>query len=791
MNAMKNLRFAVCAAVVASASVVGATVRYVDNATGDDSSDGTATPCKTLKGAVDKAAAGDEIVLLRGTQKLGGTVTVDKAVSIRGEGKTGETLIDEANSANQLLLTASGTCVSDLTFYRLGAIQAVQLLSDSEITRVDFTGYYPANVFSDNACPLYVTNGLVTCCAITNNTSIRNASGTAGIWVKGMATIENCLIANNRNAGTSEATGVLNIVVPKTLAESPVVRNCTIVNNSVGCRAAIYVREDYDTLCYAKFYNNIVFGNENSSSGAAANYALYWNRPQPNWIGNCVTPLTNLPANGGNFTDDPLLMSDGIHLSSESPCRGAARTGQDADGVDYAAATDFDGKDRGQSPSLGAFEYAEIVLPIILNLSASAETAYCPETIVVTCAVSGDYVAPLSYAWDFDNDGTVDATTAVAEISAAGTYVGPSVTVTDANGKTQTGSLPGTYTVIQLASDTIYVDTTGDDGNSGDADHPVKTLAKAVELAPEGSDVIVRRGTHSLASSVTVDKILTIRGEGKASETVIEDGHSSRTILISSDRVKLCNLTFAQLGGVPAVLQTGAATISNVVFTGYYPYNAAADNACVVKITKGRMTGCVFTANKSVRNHSGTAGAWVQGDSVVENCLFACNTNTANSAGTGVLYVNSETSVIRNCTVVDNVVEVRGAVYSHETDYYNQVRPAFHNNIFYNNANAAGETKNFALYAEVGNTTADWKGNCTSPIAKLPANVGNIDADPLFKDGDPLRLSDLSPCRDTGLTALGPVASADILGNPRVVGAAIDIGCVEWQPPNGLILIFK
>jgi hypothetical protein len=98
-------------------------------------------------------------------------------------------------------------------------------------------------------------------------------------------------------------------------------------------------------------------------------------------------------------------------------------------------------------------------------------------------------------------------------------------------------------------------------------------------------------------------------------------------------------------------------------------------------------------------------------------------------------------------------------------------------------------------------TYSDVAGGCTTATYCTSDETGNIDADPLFVNADPdageidLRLQDGSPCIDTGSNAALPADVADLDGdgdtdepvpldldgNPRVVGASVDMGAYEVQ----------
>ena len=85
---------------------------------------------------------------------------------------------------------------------------------------------------------------------------------------------------------------------------------------------------------------------------------------------------------------------------------------------------------------------------------------------------------------------------------------------------------------------------------------------------------------------------------------------------------------------------------------------------------------------------------------------------------------------------------------------------------------------------------AKQRGRVVVPVSA--SGAGNITGDPLLVDltaGD-YRLTEVSPCRDTGDTALIYWPS-DLENNPRVQGDAVDMGAYEFQIPGGSVLIVR
>jgi hypothetical protein len=199
------------------------------------------------------------------------------------------------------------------------------------------------------------------------------------------------------------------------------------------------------------------------------------------------------------------------------------------------------------------------------------------------------------------------------------------------------------------------------------------------------------------------------------------------------------------------------------------------------------IANCFFKSNKVVL---GAAGVYVYTNSnpFFYNCVFQGNyvgTTTTDGGGGGAILnaVNSAPQYI-NCTISGNFANTGGAVYN-----LNNAQPIFYNSIIWQNKS----TKTLPISSD--GTSGMTYFNCLVQGINLTSSLGSLDgtitpiAGVFTMNDDPtlapqatgiLTLVTGSPAIDKGNN--GYLANVtDIAGNPRFVGADVDMGAYEFQ----------
>ena len=166
----------------------------------------------------------------------------------------------------------------------------------------------------------------------------------------------------------------------------------------------------------------------------------------------------------------------------------------------------------------------------------------------------------------------------------------------------------------------------------------------------------------------------------------------------------------------------------------------------------------------------------------VTNAVFLSNSSMVENGG--AIYNVSSAPVITNATFAKNSSPSAGAAILN-----NHSDPALTNVIVWGNTPASGQIDNINSVAVIGHSLIQGSGGSGAGWdASFGADIGgNLDSDPLFVDlssGD-LHLGQWSPAIDSGDDLAPNLPQTDLDGNPRIVGAAADMGAYEYAVATG------
>lgn len=768
---------------IAVAPAGGFVIHVSPTGDGTDPYAGFATGYSTVQAAVAAAQPGEKVVMDKATFVLTSALTVDKAITLCGAGENWETVLD-GNKAQSMTVKASGALLHNFTFTNMGSqwsgAGGLTLSGASVISNV--VARQNGNKW-DNAGTRFVwtvSAGLITHCWSTNNVMPNNA----GFTLSG-GTLENCYIADNIDRGRDNRPDYNGIIV---LTGAATVRNCTIVNNQ-STYGGIYYKN-----AGGQVYNNIIWGNTIGGT-QVNNWVFEGALSQNNWKGNCTTPLCGTAENG-NISEPPLLQDDQMHFFLNSPCNGTAV-------ASLAPAFDLEGHERGATPSMGAFEY--VAGALACTISATATTVNQPETITLSCAIDGVVVEPLRYTWDLVGDGSLISNEETPSLSAIGIYC-PSVTVTDAAGKTATTTFVGSIAIYGWGG-AVYVTSTGHET----AEPPYATWETAatniedvLTFAQTGNEILLDAGTHYVTNTITITKDVTLKGVNGPEVTFVAN-------VANTDRLFNLKAVGAVLEGITvqggrflnnwggAIVLVNRGTVRNCQFLN----NLMSGHGAV---TASEGSGAVFE-RLVFRGNCMPGNGWGQGptciklmgsNSKVVNCLFESNTNMVLESATdyysGVaINVAEQNAQVINCTMANNVAfNSRSSSILGTTQNGTYCEAAVYNCISAGNvrtvdgelvdSNDIGTMPAKQSYNLVWPTTFDYSGY-----------TAILSGDPSFKNpakGN-YRLTAGSPCIDAGVNLDFTEESVDLDGGPRVKHKIVDFGCYEYQADPASIFFIR
>ena len=328
----------------------------------------------------------------------------------------------------------------------------------------------------------------------------------------------------------------------------------------------------------------------------------------------------------------------------------------------------------------------------------------------------------------------------------------------------------------------------GNDANDGISfESPKLTIAAAVAaVAEEGIGngiVLVAPGEYGVEAEVALGGAVTVRGaSGVAEDVVVFRGASANTRVFNINhadaRLEFLtvsggnvtgndssggNIYIGAAGGTVAdcVVRNGRAASSHQQHGGNISLNGAG----------ALVTRCVITNGAAYNNGGG--GGVSMGAGRVENCFIAYNNDGGGWLGSAVKMRGA--SVLENCTIVRNAGGGGGAV---NPDHASAIvrNCVIVDNEAPNSSDPAGSVfRDFA-------TQATRFENC---VADVFINAKCVTGENGFGFADAAahdyRLTPLAVALDAGAAKTAGSSETDLEGNARVVGAAIDAGCHEYQ----------
>jgi predicted outer membrane repeat protein len=328
------------------------------------------------------------------------------------------------------------------------------------------------------------------------------------------------------------------------------------------------------------------------------------------------------------------------------------------------------------------------------------------------------------------------------------------IAIADANDFDQIRVLPGTYA------------------------EAIHFLGKAVRLySSDGPEVTIINGTGhyhvvQCVSGEGPDTVLdgfTLTGGNANGPTEADKRGGGMRIVNSSPTVTGCiiktNLSDGPGGGM--YVESGSPTVTHCSFI-HNATNSSGGGMYSRQYSSPAVTHCIFSGNEAVGGAGMVNTIFTQ--SKVTNCIFIGNTTTGKGGGMYNYWGSHPT--VTHCTFSGNTATDGGGIYN-ETN----CNPTVVNSILWGNSPNAFLNVNSSPVVSYSNIQGGFAG------------TGNNDADPLLvaAAGSNVRLSDGSPCIDTGNNSAVPVDLAtDLDGDERFRDGnldgseVVDMGAYEY-----------
>lgn len=742
----------------------GAATNYVaPPPAGSDANGGTGwdDAWATIGHAVTQADTGDRILVSNGTYAISSRIALDKGVTVRGfSGNPADTIVN-AGGADLECFYLSDTAARVECLTATNARHGFYLDIGGTVSNCVSSGH-KASRWASGA---FINQGLVVNCLLTGNVAYDNGGGAT---LKSSGTLRNCLIVDNVNMRFDNGGGVHF----GSSSSAGVVENCTITRNTAIRGGGIH-KSGFGTV-----RNSIIYGNRAPMDADTTSTYQY---------NNCIigsqTPGGTLSASDPRFAD--------AAGGDFRPLPGSPAINTGAYQAWMEGAIDFDRNARTNGMvDMGCYEYTPGALQG--GFGVSPVSGFPGTEVVLSGAVAGTNTSDITYAWDFNGDGTFEVTGAdqavVTNVYADCARYTVQLRVSNGAGET---NLLTRANAVAIGPVTAYVAKTGNTPQFP-YDSPTKAASNvqdAVDAAVDGSTVLVGDGHYVLSQAIMVSNAVTLASTGGKAAAIL-DGNGTVNVLYLDHALATVDGFTITNGRSASTIAAGVhmylgGTVRNCTLVGNV--NAANNGAggFYIEGLNGTLSHCAVTLNSITANYGAGGGYLVRG--TVRNCLVAGNHSAGSSQSVGGIKLPYG-GLVESCTIVGNSnVGQPGGIRWDTTS----ATAYLYNNIIVSNFNGTLVSD----YADGGLESAF--NNCT-PLVLGTACV--TDPPDFRKTGSgagltlslgDYRLRDDSPCRDQGLFRTWHAGAFDLAGDPRIVYSAVDIGAYEVQLPKGTTIILR
>ena len=639
---------------------------------------------------------------------------------------------------------------------------------------------------------IYMEGGLVENCTISSNYACygRGGSGSGnggGVRIKG-GTLRSSLVVGNLAHG--KGSGV------NASGDTSVVENCTVVKNDNLTRTStsgLYASGKTVVRNTIVRYNRNTAGEANVYRGSTATFERVCTTDEAGETGVIAAAPVFADAEGGDWR---LTYCSCVDAGADMPW--------------MAGATDLDGAARiaGEHVDIGCYEFVATGLACSFNVTTDGVLDEAQATFAGS--VIGAAPEAVTFSWtivDSAGNKTERSGLGLKDVTLPLTKGAYTVTLAVTDG---VNSVSVTRTdAVRVFATNLYVSPTG--ANTlpyGDFATAATNLLDALAFAADGSTVHLSDGIHRVSDKIVLTKAVTLTHEGDR-EACIVTGNT---------------------GGSLVVLDNAEAHLEGLDLCGQYPrlvFNATLDQRPVSAydtthgvqiVSGGSVSNCVV---ESCRTTDHGAGVYMSAGTVVDTVIrgnYAYSTGGGGASGAGIFM---DGGLVDRCIITNNLAwygsgaqgggaYVKGGGTLRNTLVaYNYGSSAggvwvlgaskLENCTVFGNSSgkegAAGGVQMGDKYGLAVNTIV-WQNTNTvdGVVRETTGEDAQFDTcwkqDPLFlPHGKPFRLRTTSPCRDAAKTLDWMGGSVDVYGNPRIRCQKPDIGATEGA--SGFILSVK